>query len=200
LLYYQNFKIVLTNTHENTSFREIRRKSMKNKAISMLIVLLLVMSLTSTASAGGNVGFKSVTFSLGSLDMTGTLTGLGGYTDGVQVDLTATGTPVVTCVSPGGKDSPPGQNPSQVSATATQTITQIFKNGTASVSVSAEPALTGVQGGCSNNNWTARIDFVYWTHATVVVTDLSNNGVLLHQEYSCITTRNPASVSCTLVP
>lgn len=172
---------------------------MKNKVIPILIVLLLAMSLTSTASAGGNVGFKSVTFSLGSLDMTGTLTGLGGYSDGVQVDLTATGTPVVTCVSPGGKDNPPGQNPSQVTATATQTITQIFKNGTASVSVSAEPSLTGIQGGCANNNWTARIDFVYWTHATVVVTDLSNNGVLLHREYSCITTRNPASVSCTLV-
>ena len=173
---------------------------MKKKLLTILTVLLLATLLTSTASAGGNVGFKSVTFSLGSLDMTGKLTGLGGYADGVQVNLTATGTPVVICVSPGGKDYPPGQNPSQVSATATQTITQIFRNGTAAVSVSAEPSLTGIQGGCANNNWTARIDFVFWTHATVVVTNLSNNSVLLHQEYACLTTRNPASVSCTLVP
>src|SRR5689334_6170439 len=125
------------------------RSNMKNKILSMCLTMLLMLALiTSPASAGGNVGFKSVTFSLGSLDMTGTLTGLGGYKDGVQVDLTATGTPVVTCVSPGGKDNPPGQNPSQVTATATQIITQIFKNGTASVSVAAEPSLTGIQGGC----------------------------------------------------
>ena len=174
---------------------------MKKKIFSLMITVLLALAVTtSTAWAGGNVGLKSVQFSLGSLDVTGTLTGLGGYRDGVQVDLTATGTPVVTCVSPGGKDSPPGQNPSQVSATATQYITQIFKNGTAPVAVSAEPTLTGIQGGCTNNNWTARIDFVFWTHATIVVTDLSTDAVLLHQDYSCVTTRNPDSVSCTPVP
>ena len=172
---------------------------MKKKILSLLFTTLLVSALiTSTASAGGNVGFKKAQFSLGSLDVAGTLTGLGGYIDGVQLDLTATGKPIVTCVSPGGKDNPPGQNPSQVSATATQYITQIFKNGTAPVAVSAEPTLTGIQGGCANDNWTARIDFVFWTHATIVVTDLSTNDVLLHQEYSCVTTRDPASVSCTL--
>jgi hypothetical protein len=174
---------------------------MNRKIFSTIITVLIVLAMTtSTASAGGNVGLRSVQFSLGSLDVTGTLTGLGGYKDGVQVDLTATGNPVVTCVSPGGKDNPPGQNPSQVSATATQIITQIFKNGTASVAVSAEPTLTGIQGGCANDNWTARIDFVFWTHASIVVTDLSTNGVLLNQEYSCVTTRFPPSVSCTLIP
>jgi len=173
---------------------------MNKKVFSLLITVLLVLATTtSTALAGGNVGLKSALFTIGSLDLNGTLTGLGGYTDGVQADLTATGTPVVTCVSPGGKDSPPGQNPSQVTATATQHITQIFKNGTAPVSLSAEPTLTGVQGGCSNNNWTAQIDFVFWTHATFVVTDLSTNAVLLQQEYSCVTTRFPASVTCTLI-
>jgi hypothetical protein len=173
---------------------------MNKKFFSILVTVFLVLAVTtSTASAGGNVGLKGVQFSIGSLDVTGTLTGLGGYRDGVQVDLTATGTPVVTCVSPGGKDSPPGQNPSQVSATATQYITQIFKNGTAPVNVSAEPTLTGVQGGCANNNWTAQIDFVFWTHASIVVTDLSTNAVLLQQEYSCVTARFPASVTCTLI-
>lgn len=178
------------------------RSEMKKKIFSLCLTMLLVSALiTSTASAGGNVGFKSVQFTLGSLDLTGTLTGLGGYPDGVQVDLTATGDPIVTCVSPGGKDNPPGQNPTHVTATATQIITQIFKNGTAPVSVSAEPTLTGKQGGCSNDNWTARIDFVFWTHATVVVTNLSNNAVLLRQEYSCLTTREPSpSVTCSLVP
>ena len=172
---------------------------MNRKIFSIVITVLMILAVTtSTASAGGNVGLKGVQFSLGSLDVTGTLTGLGGYKDGVQVDLTATGTPVVTCVSPGGKDSPPGQNPSQVTATATQFITQIFKNGTAPVAVSAEPTLTGIQGGCANNNWTARIDFVFWTHATIVVTDLSTDAVLLQQEYSCVTARNPDRVTCSL--
>ena len=175
---------------------------MKKKFFSILLTVLLVSALmTSTAGAGGNVGFSKVQFSLGSLDLAGTLTGLGGYPDGVKVTLTATGSPVVTCVSPGGNDFPPGQNPTQVSATATQVITQILKNGTAPVRVSAEPTLTGIQGGCANNNWTARIDFVFWTHATVIVTNLSNNGVLLDQEYACSTTRYPTpSVSCTLAP
>jgi len=173
---------------------------MKKRIFTILLSVLMMSALiTSAASAGGNVGLKGVQFSIGSLDVTGTLTGLGGYKDGVQVDLTATGVPVVTCVSPGGKDSPPGQNPSQVSATATQYITQIFKNGTAPVNVSAEPTLNGIQGGCANNNWTARIDFVFWTHASIVVTNLSTNAVLLQQEYSCVTTRFPASVTCTLI-
>lgn len=173
---------------------------MNKKVFSMLLTVLLMSALlTSTASAGGNVGFKSVAFQLGSLDVSGILTGLGGYSDGVQFDLVATGVPVVTCVSPGGKDAPPGQNPSQVTASATQYITEILKNGSAKVSASAEPSLTGVQGGCANNNWTARIDFVFWTHATVVVTDLANSGVLLQQEYSCVTTRYPAGVTCTLI-
>jgi hypothetical protein len=173
---------------------------MNKKFFSILVTVFLVLAVTtSTASAGGNVGLKSALFTIGSLDLTGTLTGLGGYADGVQADLVATGVPIVTCVSPGGKDSPPGQNPSQVSATATQYITQIFKNGTAPVSLSAEPTLTGTEAGCSNDNWTAQIDFVFWTHATFVVTDLSTNAVLLQQEYSCVTTRFPASVTCTLI-
>jgi hypothetical protein len=172
-----------------------------NKRVFSVLLTIFVMSalLTSTASAGGNVGFKSVAFKLGSLDVSGNLTGLGGYSDGVQFDLIATGNPVVTCVSPGGKDAPPGQNPSQVTATATQYITEILKNGSAKVSASAEPSLTGIQGGCANNNWTARIDFVFWTHASIVVTNLSNGAVLLQQEYSCVTTRNPANVTCTLI-
>lgn len=172
-----------------------------NKRVFSVLLTIFVMSalLTSTASAGGNVGFKSVAFKLGSLDVSGNLTGLGGYADGVQFDLTATGNPVVTCVSPGGKDAPPGQNPSQVTATATQYITEILKNGSAKVSASAEPSLTGIQGGCANNNWTARIDFVFWTHASILVTNLSNGAVLLKQEYSCVTTRNPANVTCTLI-
>lgn len=173
---------------------------MKKKFLSLLSVFLLTTMLTSTVSAGGSVRLTKVEFKLGnSLDVTGVLTGLGGYADGVEVELTATGRPVVTCVSPGGKDYPPGQPPSEVSATATQIITQIFKNGTAKVFVEAEPTLTGTEAGCPNKNWTVRIDFVFWTHATIIVSDPSTNSVLVHQEYSCETFRDQPSVSCTLV-
>ena len=175
---------------------------MKKKILSLLITVLLVTTLmTSTVSAGGNVGLRSVQFSLGSLDVTGTLTGLGGYKDGVVAELTASGTPVVTCTSRGGNKAP-GQNPSQVLASGVQLITKIFKNGTALVDVKAEPTLTGIQGGCPNDNWTANIDFVYWTNATITVMDPSTDPdtVLLQQNYTCVTTRDPDSVSCKLVP
>jgi len=174
---------------------------MKKKILSILSVLLVATMMTSTVSAGGNVRLSNAQFSLGSLDVSGTLTGLGGYTDGVIVELTASGIPVVTCTSRGG-NAAPGQNPSQVSASGVQLITKIFKNGTAPVEVSAEPTLTGTQAGCPNNNWTANIDFVYWTNATITVTDPSTDPdtVLLQQNYTCVTTRDPDSVSCMLVP
>jgi len=92
--------------------------------------------------------------------------------------------------------------PVQVLASGVQLITKIFKNGTAPVDVKAEPTLTGIQGGCPNDNWTANIDFVYWTNATITVTDPSTDPdtVLLQQNYTCVTTRDPDSVSCMLVP
>jgi len=175
---------------------------MNKKLTSILVALLLMALTTSTASAGGAVRLTRVEFSLGnSLDVSGILTGLGGYTDGVTVELTAIGDPVVTCTSRGGNQAP-GQNPSQVLASGVQLITKIFKNGTAPVEVSAEPTLTGTQAGCPNNNWTANIDFVFWTHATITVTDPSTDPdtVLLQQNYTCVTTRDPDNVSCMLVP
>lgn len=174
---------------------------MKKKFLSLLSVFLLTTMLTSTVSAGGSVRLTKVEFKLGnSLDVSGVLTGLGGYPDGVIVDLIARGDPVVTCTSRGG-NSAPGQNPSEVTASATQVITQIFKNGTANVFVEAEPTLTAAEGGCPNNNWTANIDFVFWTQATITVTDPSTDPdtVLLQQVYTCVTTRFPPSVTCTLV-
>jgi hypothetical protein len=175
---------------------------MKKKILSLFLTVLVMLALTtSTGLAGGNVGLKSVQFSLGSLDVTGILTGLGGYSDGVEVELIANGNPVVTCTTKGGNSSP-GQNPSQVSARGVQLITKILKNGTAQVAVSAEPTLTGIEGGCPNNNWRANIDFVFWTDATITVTDPSTDPatVLLQQYYTCVTTRDPDSVSCTPVP
>ena len=176
---------------------------MKKRIFSMLLtVLLLAALLTSTASAGGNVGFKNLQFSLGSLDLAGTLRGLGGYSEGVTVELSASGIPVVICTNQGGNESP-GQNPSIVSADGTQLITgqDITKNGTAPVNITAEPGpISATQGGCANDNWTAEIVFVYWTSATVSVYDSATGDLLLSQDYTCVTTRDPDSVSCTPAP
>jgi hypothetical protein len=173
---------------------------MKKKIFSLLLTVLLVSALTtSTASAGGNVGLKSVQFSLGSLDARGTLTGLGGYNDGVRAELVATGIATVACTNQGGSQSP-GQNPN-ISATGEQLIEPqgITKKGTAPLNVSAEPGpITAIEGGCPNNNWTATIVSVLWTNATIFVYDVATNELLLERHYICDPALQTAtSVSCT---
>lgn len=169
---------------------------MKKKFLSILTVLVLVTLLTSTVSAGGNVGLGSVAFSLGSLVAEGTFTGLGGYKQGVAVELAASGDPVVTCTNQGGTQAP-GQNPAKVSTTGDQFIGPqlITKKGTAPLDVTAEAGpITGTQGGCPNDNWAAQIVFVYWTEATISVFDATTQELLLERSYDCKTTLT--SVSC----
>jgi len=176
---------------------------MKKKILSLLLTVLLVSTLmSSVVSAGGNVGLRSVQFSLGSLDVSGILTGLGGYSEGVAVRLSASGIPVVSCTNQGGNEAP-GQNPSNVSASSIELIPDqdITKKGTAPVEISAVPdPISGTQGGCPNGNWKAEIVFVYWTNATISVLDPATNTLLLQQNYACTTTRYPPSVSCSPVP
>lgn len=170
---------------------------MKKKILSILTILMMITLLTSTVSAGGNVGLGSVKFAIGSLIATGKFTGLGGYNQGVDVELTAAGIPVVTCTNQGGTQAP-GQNPPKVSAEGNQFIGPqlITKKGTAPMDVTAEAGtITGLQGGCPNNNWTAEIDFVYWTDATISVFDVKTGALLLQRNYACTTTLT--SVTCT---
>lgn len=169
-------------------------------ASAVLAVVALTVAVT-TATAGGAVQLSGVQFSLGSLIANGTLTGVGGYPAGVRVELAASGTPVVTCTSPGGNQSP-GQNSSTVSAEGTQVVgpQSITKKGKAPLSVTAETgSITGMQGGCPNDNWSAEIVFVFWTNATISVYDSATGALLLQQNYTCTTIRFPPSVSCTLV-
>ncbi|HUG33348.1 MAG TPA: hypothetical protein VMJ90_01160 [Anaerolineales bacterium] len=175
---------------------------MTRKLFSFVAVLLAMVLTTSTAAAGGNVKLSGIQFSLSSLVASGFASGLGN-TD-VTVVLDAAGIPDVTCTNSGSNQAP-GQNPSRVSALGAQYLIHenYTKNGRSPFSVETEepqPGLTAKQLGCPNNNWTASIDFVYWTEATLSVFDTATGALLSQQNYTCVTTRYPAFVSCTAVP
>lgn len=194
---------------------------MNKKIVSLLSVLLMVILFTSPVSAGGNVGLKSVQFTLGTggttgtlamaavssqssslfLTATGTFTGLGGYAEGVEAKLGASGIATVTCTNQGGNQSP-GQNPN-ISASGEQAIgpQDITKKGNAPLDVTAQPGpLTGTQGGCANDNWTAEVVEVKWTHATIYAYDAATGELLFQRDYACDPAKQTAtSVSCTPV-
>ena len=169
---------------------------MKRKTISLLIAMLLVTLMVTPALAGPGISLSGVKFSLGSLIAEGDVTHLS--TTDVKVTLQASGTPAITCTNQG-SNSAPGQNPARISATDAQNLQDIIKNGRAPFDLEADALATlpGKQGGCPNNNWTAHVDFVFWDNADIIVTNLAGDTVYLQQSYSCITTRNPDTVTCS---
>ena len=173
---------------------------MNRKFVSLLTALFAAILLTSTVFAG-QIKFSSVTFKLGSLIAEGSLTGLG--KQDVRVVLEASGFPDVTCTNYGGNQAP-GQNPPKVSASGEQLLKSLdldlTKNGKSPFDVEAKDPVfvDAIEYGCPNANWTATVDFISWTEATIYVYDLSG-ALLASQDYTCTTTRYPASVSCTPV-
>lgn len=175
---------------------------MQHKSIAMLVVMVLLIS-TATSAFAGNVRISgSVNFGLGppSLFANGTLSGLG--QQDVNLLLDASGVAVGTCINQGGNELP-GLYSSEVWATGKVLLSE---NGQNPFSVEAAPPglLTGedaVQFGCPNANSTARVDFVFWTNATISVVDAKTGTFLIHQPFICVTTGYPnPSVSCTPIP
>lgn len=198
---------------------------MRKKILSILSALLAAMVITSTVFAG-YIKFSNVTFSLGDntltnsgglqsttllaveseqsyfpvLNATGTMTGIG-HVD-VLVQLKASGFPVVSCTNQGGNEAP-GQNPPKVSSVGDELLdgdNPETKNGKSPFNVTTDPLnlepLDAIEYGCPNDNWTAQIEFIYWTDATITVFDLEGNE-LQSQDYICTTTLT--SVTCTAV-
>ena len=175
---------------------------MNKRFFSVLAVLLIATMVISPVSAGAAVKLSGVQFSLGSLIANGYASGLGN-TD-VTVVLDASGIPAITCTNYGGNDVP-GQSYPKVSAVGQQTLLgndPLRKNGKAAfLTETDDPEILAWNvAGCPNSNWTGRIDFIFWTDATISVYSTSTGALLTSKSYTCTTTRYPASVSCTPVP
>ena len=168
---------------------------MKKRIISIAASALIAVLVFSNALAGG-INFTA-TFSLGSLIANGTISGIGNAN--VTMVLDASGVPVITCVNKGGSQVP-GQSSPKVSAQGSVLLpgnSLVRKNGKSPYGVETQtPApLTWQQAGCPNSNWAAKITFVYWTNATILVYNTGTGALLAKQNYVCKTTLT--SVSCT---
>jgi len=172
---------------------------MKKKLYSIFSALLIAILMVSPVSAGG----MKISFRLGSLVADTTAFGLGN-TDWI-FELDASGTASVICTNYGSNDVP-GQSFPHIDGRGSTAVPkeQITKNGKASFSITAKPdeeinpIIAWDAGGCSNPNWTARIDFVYWEHATISRIDPVTGAILDSLEYQCVTTRtSPNSTPST---
>ena len=136
-----------------------------------LLGVVAAVAVSSVALAA-NVHFKSgpvFTDEGTTLSASGALAGLGNKD--VTITLTATGTADdITCTNKGGNVAP-GQNRPKVTTFGQQSIpiTEV-KNGNVAFDVeTAEPFVTAKQAGCPNNNWTATVNDVEFTSATITV-------------------------------
>ena len=144
------------------------------RRFSLLLAAVAAVALFApTAALAANVHFvKAPTFTDNgtTLTTTGKLAGLGN--GDIKITLSVTGIATkITCTNPGGNQAP-GQNKPGVTASGTQTISRDeIKNGTVTIRVTTlEPAqLTPKQAGCPNNNWTAKIDDVDFSSASITV-------------------------------
>jgi len=171
---------------------------MRRKFIATLTALMAAILITTTVFAGA-IKLRGVSFSLGSLIAQGTLTGLGNQEAKVLLD--ASGFPVISCTNHGGNQAP-GQNPPKVSASGEQLVTGLDltkKNGKSPFDVeTSDPQFVDpIEYGCPNGNWTAQIEFIYWTDATISVLDPETEEILLSQDFTCETTLT--TVACTPV-
>ncbi|HEV3473583.1 MAG TPA: hypothetical protein VG408_10375 [Actinomycetota bacterium] len=152
----------------------------------MATAVSAVALLAPTAALAANVHFVSgptFTDNGTTLTTTGKLAGIGNEDLRVTVSVTGIATKI-TCTNPGGNQAP-GQNKPGVTASGTQTISRDeIKNGSVRISVTTlEPAqLTPKQAGCPNNRWTAEIDDVDFTSATITV--VQGGETVFNKKYS----------------
>jgi hypothetical protein len=143
----------------------------------MILVFVAAASLTfagiaaaQTSGAHFTKGGTPVCTDIGTqLRCTAEVAGLGG--EDVLATVSANGTATgLTCTTPSGSNQSPGQNPAvPVTASGSQSITNV-KNGRASVDVrSATPTVSAKAAGCPNNSWIVTIADVTFTTYTLTI-------------------------------
>ena len=184
---------------------------MKKKLYSIFSAILIAMLMASPAGAGG----VTIKPRLGSLILDITAWGQPNSTDYVY-SVDASGIASVVCTNQGG-NAAPGRNFPHVDGQDSKTVTpkDITKAGKVVTSLEAVPpqedpdfVFSGKEGGCPNNNWSAKADFVFWQAFTFTIKAVAT-GEITTFEFSCVTTRtgpnstpstfDDGTVSCTRV-
>ncbi len=160
------------------------RKVRTTLTTAFTVAVLALTLLASTALAAINIHSYSVTFSGNTVTAIYDVSGLGN--EGATLTVTAVGFASYTCTNKGGTAAP-GQNPQPV--TGTSPVVDFKPTGsngrataTTSVTLSAPQTIPAKQAGCPNGNWTATLNNVVLTGATVTITD-NGSGQVIYQQF-----------------